>query len=123
MAVNNATITDVQGDGSVLNIQWLLLLNGDSGSPAGLPSFADRTVHIDGTFGAGGTVVLEGSNNSGASWMTLTDTLGAAISRTAESLKTITEAPALIRPRVTAGDGTTSINVRLVVRRATPLRT
>lgn len=123
MAVKNATIADVQGDGSVFNIEWLALANGDSGAQAALPAFADRTVHIDGIFGVGGTVAMQGSNNGGVSWVTLTDTVGAALSRTAESIKTITEAPALIRPIVTAGDGTTSVGVHLVVRRATPLRT
>lgn len=68
------------------------------------------TFQIGGTFGAGGTVVVEGSND-GVTYFTLNDQANAAVSVTAAALKTIRDAPLYIRPRVTAGDGTTSITV------------
>lgn len=126
-----------QGDGSVSRIRWDQLANTDTGSPVSLPEWADRTVHagcnrVDGTtatvFGAGGSVSLEGSNDydpavagNAGTWIVLTDQNGVAMTYTAASLKQMTEAPLWVRPRVTAGDGSTNINVVLVVRRSQPM--
>jgi hypothetical protein len=82
-----------------------------------MPGFADRAVQIRGTFGAGGTVVIEGTID-GTNYITLTDPQGNAISKTADSIESISEIVKLIRPRVTAGDGTTAISVTLLARRA-----
>lgn len=95
---------------------WPTCANGDTGAPALVGDYADLCAQFDGTFGAGGTVVLQGSND-GASWFTLTDVQQAAISKTAAALEQVAECPLYIRPAVTAGDGTTSINVRLIGRR------
>lgn len=121
MATKNATFIDAAGDGSVLLVTWAALLNGDDGSPAELSAYADRTIQLDGTFGAGGSITVQGSNDN-SNWFALTDPQGVAITKTAAALKTITEVPRYIRPIVTAGDGTTTLNTRLIVRRATPLR-
>lgn len=98
-------------------VSWGPLANGDSGLPFGNPGFADRAVQIQGTFGAGGTVVIEGSND-GINYITLTDPQGVALSKIAAAIRGITEITKLIRPRVSAGDGTTSITVTLLARRA-----
>ena len=71
-----------------LHFRWhgLAVLAVASGSPDhadrqhGQPPFefvdwADRTIHVYGTFGVGGTVVLEGSND-GTNYVTLTDSNG-----------------------------------------------
>lgn len=97
-------------------VQWTPLLNGDSGAPFAMPGFADRSVQIGGTFGAGGTVLIEGSND-GSNYVTLNDPQGVALSITAAGLKEISQICKLIRPRVSAGDGTTSITVTLLARR------
>jgi hypothetical protein len=109
-------------DGAVVIVQWAPLANGDVGAWVQLPEWADRTVHIYGTFGAGGTIVIQGSNETGfppapANPITLTDQNGVAMSYTAAALKQMTEAPLQVRPSCTAGDGTTSLNVILVMRR------
>jgi hypothetical protein len=88
--------------------------NGNDGEPFQNPGSADRSVQVTGTFGAGGTVVLEGSND-GTNYRTLTDPQGNALSFTSAGLEAIQEITRYVRPRVTAGDGTTSLTVTLCV--------
>lgn len=96
-------------------VTWTGLLNGDTGAPVSLTDFPDRTVQVSGTFGVGGTVVFEGSNN-GTAWSTLTDPQGNAISKTSAAVETVTEVPRYVRPQVTAGDGSTSLTVTMLAR-------
>lgn len=88
----------------------LTMTNAD-GAPIAYPGFA-TSVQVTGNFGAGGTVLIEGSND-GTNYVTLTDLAAAALSITAAGIKTIRENVAYIRPRVSAGDGTTSLTVTL----------
>jgi hypothetical protein len=100
----------------VVRFSWTSLLNGDDGAPIKFGPFADRSVQVTGTFGTGGTIVMEGSNDGGTTWATLKDPLGANVSFTATGLKMIGDLPYQIRPRVTAGDGTTSLSAWLMMR-------
>jgi len=59
----------------LLLVTWSGLLNGDTGTPLEEPDFGDRTVQIGGTFGAGGSVTLQGSND-GTNWVAVTDPKG-----------------------------------------------
>lgn len=68
------------------------------------------TFQVNGTFGSGGAMVVEGSNN-GSNWYTLNDQANSPVSFSAAGLKTVRDMPLYIRPRVTGGDGTTSITV------------
>jgi len=101
---------------SIQRVKWLAMPNGNTGDPVKFGSWQDRTVQITGTFGAGGSVTIQGSNDDGSNWATLTDPLGNALTFTAAGMKQITELPILVRPSVTAGDGTTAINVWLAMR-------
>jgi hypothetical protein len=96
-------------------ITWSGLLSGDDGTRVTLSDFPDRTVQFIGTFGAGGTVSFEGSND-GSNWIALTDPQGNAITKTSASMEFVTETPRYVRPRVTAGDGTTDLTVILFAR-------
>lgn len=119
MATKPVTVTYApNGAANGALVQWLLLTQTglDDGAPFEGVDFADRTVQFDGTFGVGGSITLEGSND-GTNWFTLTDPQGNAITKTAAGLEVIEEGPRYIRPRVTAGDGTTSLNCRLWARR------
>ncbi len=93
-------------------VSWTGLLNGDDGEPVQLGAYSDRSVQFVGTFGAGGTIVFEGSND-GTNYVTLTDPQGSAISKGAASLEGIVEPTRYVRPRVTAGDGTTNLQCHL----------
>lgn len=98
-------------------IQWTGLLNTDDGTPFEGPGSNDRSIQFTGTFGAGGTIILEGSND-GTNWFTLTDPQGNNISVTAARIEQISELTRFVRPRVTAGDGTTNLVATMLVRRA-----
>lgn len=113
-----ATVAGTRTDGFTEGVfeTWTPLLNSDSGSTATFVGAGDRTVQVTGTFGVGGTVIIEGSLD-GATWFGLRDPTSTAISFTAAGLKAILEAVPYIRPRVTAGDGTTSITVKIYHRR------
>lgn len=96
-------------------VTWGPMANGDVGSAFDLVNHADRSVHVVGTFGAGGSVSLKGSND-GVDWRTLRDPLGNALTFTSADLKGVLELPRYVRPEVTAGDGTTAITVNLLVK-------
>ena len=49
--------------GGIKIITWSTLANGDSGKPFVSAMFADKTAQVTGTFGAGGTVLIEGTND------------------------------------------------------------
>lgn len=103
-------------DGRILRVKWLAIPNGDQGRAVSLSMYQDRTVQVTGTFGSGGSVTIQGSNDGGTTWATLTDPLGNALTFTAAGMKQITELPYEIRPSVTAGDVSTAINVWLHAR-------
>jgi hypothetical protein len=105
-------------------IEWTGLLNGDDGEWIRVPFWADKCVHAYGTYGAGGNVKMEGTalltSPSGNQVDSLADQGGAIINMTdveGGRIATILDNTVRIRPRVSAGDGTTSITVRLVVKR------
>lgn len=102
-------------------VSWALA-NGDSGVPFDGAAYADRSVQVLGTFGAGGNARIEGSLKetaapADADYATLTDPQGNALDVTAAKIEAVSEMTRLIRPRVTAGDGTTAIVVYLLARR------
>lgn len=113
MATRNYAVTEVPGEGFL--VTWAGLLNGDDGQPYNGHGLGDRSVQFVGTFGAGGTIVFEGSNDA-ATYASLTDPQGNAISKTATGIEQVMEAARQVRPRVTAGDGTTTLNAYLFIR-------
>ena len=115
MAVQAVTPTLI-GQGIKLYV-WTALANGDTGQPVSALEYGDITVTFEGTFGAGGTIKLRGSND-GTNYYDLTDPQGNAISKTAAGIELVTETPYYIRPEVTAGDGTTALQCRIFARRA-----
>ena len=94
-------------------------VGGVAGADAGSPSFADKTVHVTGTFG-GATVTIEGSND-GTNFVTLNDAGGSALSFTSAGLKTILENPLEIRPKTAGGSGT-DVDVIIIARGTLQLR-
>ncbi len=117
MATRTAAITEIKGFGEFAHqVQWTGLLNGDDGSPIAMPGHVFRSVQFTGTFGAGGTIQIEGSND-GTNYVVLTDFQGNNISKTSAALEGVQELTYYIRPRVTAGDGTTALVATLVMRR------
>lgn len=119
MAVQPVTLTPLPEPGSSLAwlATWAPMANGDTGAP--LPNmciYADRSIQVEGTFGSGGALAAEGSND-GENFHTLTNPQGVALSLTSAGLSAITEVCNVFRPAVTAGDSTTSLTVTLLLRR------
>lgn len=99
----------------VVLVTWASLANGDSGTPFTAPHFSDKSVQVEGTFGAGGTLLLEGSNNGGVNYRSLNDPQGNALSVTAAKIEQVLENVLEYRPRVSAGDGTTALTTVLLL--------
>jgi hypothetical protein len=110
MATINPTVTN-KNDLTI--VQWVNMANGDDGAPYAFTQWADRSVQVAGTFGAGGNAKWEGSND-GTNFGVLTDPQGNALDFTSAKIESVTELALKSRPRITAGDGTTSITVTLV---------
>lgn len=115
-AIRAVSRTDIRSAIPAAVFTWTGLDSDDSGSPIECVDYTDRTVAITGTFGSGGSVTLQGSND-GTTWFALTDPQGNAITKTAAAMELVIEAPVYIRPLVTAGDGTTSLTVKLFCKR------
>jgi hypothetical protein len=95
---------------------WTGLDLDDSGVPIEIVDYPDRTVTFTGTFGAAGSVTMQGSND-GVNYFPMTDLQANAVTKTAAGMEMLVEAPRYIRPIVTAGDGTTSLTVQVLCRR------
>lgn len=99
-------------------VTWTGLLNGDDGEPIRMPECADGSVQFFGTFGAGGSIQWEGTNTrASGNYNILTDPQGTTIVKTVAGLETCEESVYQRRPRVTAGDGTTSLTCVALLRR------
>lgn len=95
---------------------WSGLLNGDTGGPVQVLAAGVLLAQlVSGTLGVGGACGWQGSLDSGNTWATLTSNGATAISLTALlSEKMIAERAVLVRPIITAGDGTTSLVASLL---------
>lgn len=104
-------------------IKWGPMLTTDVGSPYVAPQFPEKSVQVSGTpGGVDPVVIIQGTNvfTGTPAWGTLTDASDNALSFatadvTANKIETILQNCYQIRPNVTAGDGTTSVTVRLLI--------
>lgn len=98
-------------------ITWVLA-NGDTGQPFRPSNLRDSVGQIFGTFGTGGSVTMQGSNDprvitdpSNAVWVTVQDSLGNAWTKTSAGGDNLLENYIYFRPHCTAGDGTTALTI------------
>lgn len=110
MPTRQLTAQKLPPSGGALQVTWSGLLNTDDGAPLAFHDWAERTFQVFGTFGTGGTLVIEGSNN-GVNWAPIANRSGAALSFTAAGINRTQDYPLFVRPRVSAGDGTTNLTV------------
>jgi hypothetical protein len=97
--------------------KWLAMALADTGQPVYLPVDADKSIQVVGTLGAAGACTIEGSNMDGTpTYAALNNPQGTALTFTALGIKEILENTYLVRPNITAGDGTTNLNVYMVVK-------
>jgi hypothetical protein len=119
MATIPATITAPTAHGDTIHtVSWptMTFSGTDVGSPIQMAGSNDRSIQVTGTFGAGGNLKIEGSND-GTNYYTLNDPSSTALDFTAAKIEQVLELTKYIRPRVTAGDGTTSLTVTMCMRR------
>jgi len=103
----------------IVRTVWSNMANGDIGAISDYPGFADRNFQVSGTFGAGGEVTMQGSNEPPANdkWFTLSNMADSALVVTTAGGKMIQENTLYIRPKITGGDGTTSLTITLIARK------
>lgn len=88
----------------------------DATSLINLSNYSDKTIHVYGTFGAGGSLTIQGSNNpdeDGSTVATLHKTDLSNLTFTSAGCFTLLENPQWLRAKVTAGDGTTALTVAI----------
>lgn len=119
MALITSTFPNISGNkpAQYHYVMWSAMLNLGWGSASKIMAADLNTVQVYGTFGTGGSVTMRGSLKDApdpavpADWFNLTDPQGVAVTFTAAGGKRFQECPLWISPLVTAGDGTTSLNV------------
>lgn len=77
----------------------------------------DLMVFVKGTFGTSATITMQGSLDGGTTWFTLKDPAHSDAALTAAGYTAIRDKPLLIRPNLTNGDGSTDVDVYLLISR------
>lgn len=117
MAVIEAKIERF-GAGAV-RVTWPNMKNGDVGQASGYTLFQDRSVQVRGTFGAGGAVTIQGTNedpdSAAVEFVPLTDMRGNNLNISQAKIEQIEDCSYALRP-VVAGDATTDLTVVLFAR-------
>ena len=102
--------------GSTIRVTWTGLSTTDNvGTAVRAPDHTVKDVQVFGTFGAAGNVNIEGSLDAETTWATLNDVQGNALAFTAAKIERVQETAASVRPSVSAGDGTTSLTVVMIL--------
>jgi len=99
-----------------LIVTWGPMAVGDTGVPIDLVGFADRSIQVEGVFGANGTCELQGSNDL-TNFRVLHDPYSNPLDYTFARIDHLTEIPVLMRPAILSGDITTAIVVTMYIRR------
>lgn len=94
--------------------QWANVKNGDVCRSQPAAQYTDKSVQVYGTFGMGGQVAVEGSND-GQNWAPLSDPQGNELVLSSAKIEMVSEATLFIRPVVT-GDETTSLTVLILMK-------
>lgn len=110
------------GSVDVIAVQWGPAKNGDTFVPLISGSLVDHSIQVEGTFGNGTSVTLQGSNDATSTttgnYHALTDPYGTTIAITQAAIKQSTEVTAWVRPAITSGDGSESLTITVSVRRS-----
>jgi len=117
MATKTPTLTWLPDSGTKRGAlyQWRLD-NGDVGAVIDAMETRDHLVQVEGDFGVGGKVVIEGSID-GEHYHPMTDHFGGAVAFDDAGMKRTTEVVRHLRPACVAGDNTTALVVSLVGRK------
>lgn len=107
---------------NTIGVKWNGLLNGDDGEPYVVGHRLVKSVQVYGTLGASGNCNIEGTldpvydatgakygGGSAPTYAVLNDPQGNALGMNAAKIEGVQEVVNAIRPKVSAGDGTTSL--------------
>jgi len=106
------------GASGITLVKWegLTKTTDDTGEPYICPHYADKSVQLIGTLGVGGVCTMQGSNmKDSPTYATLNDAQGNAMTMDALKIEQILENSYLVRPAITAGDGTTDLDVYMLI--------
>ena len=119
MAVRSfEVIENPWGASGITLVKWegLTKTTDDTGEPYICPHYADKSVQLIGTLGVGGVCTIQGSNMKDTpTYATLNDAQGNAMTMDALKIEQILENSYLVRPAITAGDGTTDLDVYMLI--------
>jgi hypothetical protein len=93
---------------------WDDVTPSDTAEPLQAAQYTDKSVQVFGTFGVGGAVSFQGSND-GVNWAVLTDPQGNPLVFTSAKIEMVSEATMMVRPVIT-GDASTSLTVLLLAK-------
>ena len=115
MPTITSAITMVGSPDGVPSVRWMGIAAGDTCTPYLVRNRYGfvGSIQISGTFG-GATITLEQSND-GTTWLPAVDTLGTAISATANEISEMSLASIYLKPVITGGAGS-NVNVIIVFR-------
>jgi hypothetical protein len=100
----------------ILTWEALTTANND-GEAFPAAAYPDKSVQVQGTFGAAATIAIQGCNEEvPVNWYTLTDPQGNSLTFTAAKIEAILENTRWIRPAlVSGGDGSTDIDIIMMI--------
>lgn len=113
MTTRDVELTGPTNEG-IVHAAWTGLLNGNDGELVRLAKFADKTIQVLGNFGSGGVVQVQGRNLTGGAWGVCHDAQGADIAVEDNDPIIIAESPLELRPFISAGNGSTDLDVYIV---------
>lgn len=105
----------------VLVVSWVGLANSDYGQALSVPALADRSIHLLGALGTGGAATIYGTNKpdpnlaTDTDWSILNDPQANPLVMSVLKVESVMEPTLWIRPKITAGDGSTLLNLYLVL--------
>jgi hypothetical protein len=103
--IKSGVVSPVNQPGNAVTFSWSgFATSGDTGDEIDFGDYADRSAQVEGDFGAGGVIVVEGSND-GVNWRTLRDPQGAALLFSAADVRQVLELTKWLRARQSAGSG------------------
>ncbi len=121
MATITPTVVGVnKNDGSTYLVTWTPVTESDTFGPVFLPEYADKSVHVTGTFGSC-TLAVHGSND-GVNYAALNDASSTVIGIQSDKIKQVLENTAYVKPIATGGSAQ-SLTVAMLFRMSNPLRT
>jgi len=95
---------------------------GDTFVPIISASLVDHSIQVEGTFGAGTIVQIQGSNDAisttTGNYHALTDPYSSTINIGSAQIRQTTEITSWIKPSITAGDGNESLTITVAFRRS-----